>query len=227
VVGRSLVWTLQALPGYEMRGGKCVSCLRGKRTIRHVGGHSVVGAPAQVVLFLLTNQNIALCDACLAFATELSLAEVRRVVGYISALHEFDRRDGDCTVCARHTTITEAKQSDEASADRVTQIVTGSVPYRGWRIDLLSYRTVTGWRPFVLIKGALGAEVPDAPSVLWSLLPSKAEADTEALQAARDWIDKHVKELTGSERPGLASSPGPEERVKASRVNPGGRRLPA
>jgi hypothetical protein len=194
ILGRSIVWALQALPGYQMRGGKCVSCLRGKRTIRYVGGHSVVGAPGQVVLFLLTNQSIYLCDACLAFATEISLAEVRRVLAYVTVLPEFDRREGTCTVCSRHTQITTALQSDEAAADRITQIVTGSVPYRGWRIDLLSYRTVAGWRPFVLIKGALGAEVPDVPSVLWSLLPTKAEADSEALHAARSWIDKRFSD---------------------------------
>jgi hypothetical protein len=46
----------------------------------------------------------------------------------------------------------------------------------------------------VLIKGALGAEVPDVPSVLWSLLPTKAEADSEALHAARSWIDKRFSD---------------------------------
>jgi hypothetical protein len=190
-IARSIVWTLQALPGYEMRGSKCVSCLRGKRTIRHVGSHTVVGADAQIAVFLLSNREIYLCDACLAFATELPLTEVRRLVGYVAPLAEFDRRAGTCTICARATDVTAALPSDDAAADRVSQIVTGTVPYRGWRVDLLSYRTAVGWRPFVLIKGELGAEVPDAPSVLWSVLPTKAEADNEALQAAKAWIDKH------------------------------------
>jgi hypothetical protein len=59
--GRSIVWTLQGLPSFEMRGAQCVSCLRGKRTIRYVGGQSVMGVPAQVVLFLLSNRDIYLC----------------------------------------------------------------------------------------------------------------------------------------------------------------------
>jgi hypothetical protein len=188
--GRNILWTLQALPGFEMRGTKCVSCLRGKRTIRYVGGHSVIGAPAQVVLFLLSNQEIYLCEACIAFAVEISLAEVRRVVAYVAPLPEFDRREGLCTVCSRHTTIVTARSLDDAASDRIAQIVTGTVPYRGWRIDLLSYRTAQGWRPFVLIKGSRGGQLPDAPSVMGSVFPTKAEADAEALQAARTWIDK-------------------------------------
>jgi hypothetical protein len=188
--GRSILWTLQALPGFEMKGTKCVSCLRGKRTIRYVGGHSIAGASAQVILFLLSNHDIYLCEPCVAFAVEVSLAEVRRVVGYVAPLPEFDRRDGQCTVCARHTTIVAARLSDDAATDRLTELVTGTVAYRGWRIDLLSYRVSEGWRPFVLIKGPLNAHAPDAPSVMWSVLPSKAEADADALQAAKGWIDK-------------------------------------
>ena len=188
--GRSVAWTLQALPSFEMRGAKCVSCLRGKRGIRYVGGQNVVGVPAQVVLFLLTNRGIYLCDACIAFALELSLPEVRPVVRYVAPLAEFDRRDGQCTVCARHTTIVAARSFDVDSTDRLTELVTGTVQYRHLRIDLLSYRVSEGWRPFVLIKGAITASRPEAPSVLWSILPTKAEADSEALQAATDWIDK-------------------------------------
>jgi len=30
----------------------------------------------------------------------------------------------------------------------------------------------------------------DAPSVMWAVLPSKAEADAAARQAAKDWVDK-------------------------------------
>ncbi len=191
-IGRAIVWTLQALPGYEMRGRKCVSCLRGKRTIRHVGSHSVVGVDAQIAVFLLSNRDIYLCDACVAFATEVPLAEVRRVVAYIAPLAEFDRRTGTCTVCARAIDVTAALPSDAEAADRVSQIVTGTVPYGRWRIDLLSYRTAVGWRPFVLIKGELGAGIPDAPSVLWSVFPTKAEADKEALEAAKAWIEKRT-----------------------------------
>jgi hypothetical protein len=187
---RSIVWTLQAFPGFEMRGAKCVVCQRGKRAIRYTGGQNVVGAPAEVILFLLSTRDIYRCLACVAFAVEVSLAEVRGVVAYISPLPEFDRREGRCTVCGRETRIIAARSFDEATSDRLTQIVTGSVQYHGWRIDLLSYRVLDGWRPFVIIKSATLSMVADAPSVMWGVASSKAEADAEALQAAKDWIDK-------------------------------------
>jgi hypothetical protein len=93
-------------------------------------------------------------------------------------------------VCARHTTIVAARSFDDAATDRITQLVTGTVPYRGWRIDVLSYRVTNAWRPFVLVKGPASAHTPEAPSVMWSLFPTKAEADADGLQAAKDWIDK-------------------------------------
>ena len=55
---RSLLWTLQAIPGYEMRGGRCAGCLRGKRVIRHIAGVSVAAANGDVVAFLLSNVGI-------------------------------------------------------------------------------------------------------------------------------------------------------------------------
>ncbi len=191
--GRNLMWKLQALPGYEMRGTRCVSCSQGKRTIRYVGGFAILGTLPQVVLFLLTNKGIDLCDACLALATEISLDEVRRVIASVEMLEEFDRREGVCTICARVKPVICGVPLDEyghADAHHVEQIVTGTLPYRGWRLDLLSYQTRSGWRPFVLVKGPADARVPDAPSLLGDTFPTKAEADAYGLKTARDWIDK-------------------------------------
>jgi hypothetical protein len=188
--GRNVMWKLQTQPGFEMRGRKCVSCSRGKRTIRHVGGFAVLGPTAQVVVFLLGNKGIYLCDACVAFATELRLAEVRRAIASVEPLAEFEQRDGSCTVCSRVAPLICAAGSDAADAGGVAQIVTGSAAYRGWRIDLLSYQTPEGWRPFVLISGPASTRVPDAPEFLWGARPSKLEAHEAAFQAARDWIDK-------------------------------------
>lgn len=111
-------------------------------------------------------------------------------MSYVAPLGEFDCRDGQCTVCARYTAIIAARSFDADTTDRLTDLVTGTVQYRGRRIDLLSYRVSEGWRPFVLIKGAINTSAPQAPSVMWSIFPTKAEADAEALQAAKDWIDK-------------------------------------
>lgn len=62
--------------------------------------------------------------------------------------------------------------------------------YRGWRLDLLSYRVPSGWRPFVLIKGPKDVRVPDAPRLLSHTFPSNGAADDAALKAATEWIDK-------------------------------------
>ena len=162
--------------------------------IRHVGGSSVAGAKAEIVAFLLGNAAIDLCDACLAFATELSLAATRRVVRSLESLPEYERHDGRCTVCSRLKPVIAAVASEAKRADDthdVAQIVTSSVQYRAWRIDLRSYRTSAGWRPFMLIKGPAAIDQAGAPSLLWSTLPSQAEADEHALKTAKDWIDKH------------------------------------
>ena len=190
--GRNVLWVLQALPGFEMRGRRCVSCSRGKRAIRHVGGFDVLSATAHLVVFLLGNRNIYVCDSCLAFAVELSLPEVRQVIASLRPFEEFHRREGACTVCARVTNVTagQGEGEDETDGDRVTELVTGTASYRGWRIDLLSYRVKDGWRPFALIKGPVGALVPDMPSLLWNRQSSKVIADAEALSAAKTWVDK-------------------------------------
>ena len=187
--GRNVLWALQALPGYEMRGGRCAGCLRGKRVVRYVGGVSVAGAKGEVVAFLLSNAGIALCDACLAFASERSLTEVVRVVEELALFEEFHRQDAVCTVCSRTKRVTCAVV-DESTSPELETLATGTDVYKGWRLDLLSYRISDGWRPLVLIKGRAGSHTPDAPSLLWDTLPSKVEADREALQAAKRWIDK-------------------------------------
>jgi hypothetical protein len=171
-----------------MSGRKCVKCSRGKRAIRCVGSSAILGATAQVVVFLLTNKGIDLCDACLAFATEISLDGVRRVLASVESQPELDRREGTCTICTRLTLVTRA--AAEEAWDPDTHHVSHIVRYRGWRLGLLSFRTRAGWRPCVLIKGPVDTLGADAPSLLWDTFPSRAEADTHALKAAKEWIDK-------------------------------------
>jgi hypothetical protein len=86
--GRALLWTLQTVRGLEMRGARCVGCRQGKRVIRHVGGVSVAEAKGDVAAFLVDNAGIALCGACLAFATEQSLANVERVLDELAPFAE-------------------------------------------------------------------------------------------------------------------------------------------
>jgi hypothetical protein len=187
--GRSLLWWLQALPGYEMRGGRCAGCLRGKRVIRHVRGVSVAGANGDVVAFLLSNVGIPLCDACLAFATERSLADIQRILDELRPFGEFQRQEAVCTVCVRTKPVTCAVVGESTREDQA--LVTRTEMYQGWRLDLLSYRVSNGWRPFVLIKGPTTSRTPEAPSLLWGAFGSKTEADRHAVHTAREWVDKH------------------------------------
>ena len=184
--GRTLLWTLQALRGHEMRGARCVGCRQGKRVIRHVGEVSVAEAKGDVVAFLVDNAGIALCDACVAFATDRSLRDLQRVRDELAPFAEFSRHEGICSVCSRIKPVTFAFTEESRP------ILTESEWYRNWRLDLISYRIATGWRPLVLIKGPSGSTVPEAPSLLWGMFPSKISANRHALHVARGWVDKHL-----------------------------------
>jgi hypothetical protein len=193
---RNAVWELQASPGYQMRTLKCVSCVRAKRVITAVGGFALLGPEAHVVAFLLGNRGLAFCNACLAFANEISLEDAQRVAGYLQPLPEFQRlAAGECSVCARTTKsiISALGSSADAQAHHgangLASVASSTIHYRGWRVDLLSYRVETGWRPFIVIHGSDRAVVPDA-ATLWDPVPTKAEADDYAVTKAREWIDK-------------------------------------
>jgi hypothetical protein len=196
-LARNVVWELQASPGYQMRTAKCVSCGRGKRVIAAVNGFALLGPEAHVVSFLLSNKGFAFCNACLAFANELSLDDAQRVASYLQPLPEFERlATGQCSVCARATkpviSAIGAASADLPLHDRAVGLAlagASTVHYRGWRIDVLSYRVATGWRPFTVIHGSETAMVPEA-ATLWDPVATKAEADDYALTKARDWIDK-------------------------------------
>jgi hypothetical protein len=75
-----LLWSLRIRPGYEMRRGQCVGGGRGERVIERVHGVFIPGLTGEIVAFLLANDDISVCDGCVAFATECSLAEVRHAL---------------------------------------------------------------------------------------------------------------------------------------------------
>jgi hypothetical protein len=195
-IARNVVWELQGFPGYQMRTTKCVSCVRSKRVISAVGGLALLGPEAHVVAFLLTNKGFGFCYACLAFANEISLDDAQRVATYLQPLPEFERlAAGACSVCARTAkpVISAIAPRDEPARDHngngVESIGASTLHYRGWRIDVLSYRVAAGWRPFIVIHGPEKSVVPDA-ATLWDPVSTKAEADDYAATKAREWIDK-------------------------------------
>jgi hypothetical protein len=184
--GRDLLWTLRSRPGYEMRGGKCLGCGRGERLIGHVRGVFVPGLTGEIVAFLLANRDISVCDACVAFATECSLTEVRHVLDTLRPFAEFRRSDGVCMVCIGTKKVTAT------TVDSGGPLVPDKLLYRGWRLDVLSYRICSGkWRPLVLVKRPSESLTPEAAGLPWQPCSSKEEADRYAVRAGREWVDKH------------------------------------
>lgn len=191
VAARSILWVLQKRPGYEMRAAKCAGCLRGKRTVRYVGGGTPLGVATPIVDFLLDNPGITLCSACLALAAASSLVDVRRIIPLLAPLPEFEVRSGPCVVCARGGLVTVAFRASGGDADA---ILTPTRERHSVRIDVLSYRTARGWRPYVSLKAARGPDVGpvgEPPSLLPTLYPAKPDADAAALRAAETWLEHH------------------------------------
>jgi len=189
------MWTLQESPGFMRRSAQCGSCLRSKRVLSAVAEKAVLGPEAAVVGFLLGRRGEAFCDACVAFGTDLSLQDARRAIVYLEPLHEFrGGRTGECSVCGRTRTVVVALVlGGEETAIRggsLPRMATGTVHYRGWRIEILSYQMHEGWRPFVAIQSPLRLIVPASPTVFREAFATRAEADEFALQQAREWIDK-------------------------------------
>ena len=190
---QNVMWTLQESPGFMLRSAQCGSCLRSKRVLSAVAEQAVLGPEAAVVGFLLSRRGEAFCDACVAFGTDLSLHDARRAIVYLEPLHEFKGgRTGECSVCGRTKTVVVALVSEETGRRGVSlaRMTTGTVDYRGWRIDILSYQMQEGWRPFVAIQSPLRLIVPASPTVFREVFPTRAEADEFALKQAREWIDK-------------------------------------
>ncbi|HYE91000.1 MAG TPA: hypothetical protein VEA38_08280 [Terriglobales bacterium] len=189
---REAMWMLEPLPQYQVRTAQCVSCLLTKRVIRNQAATGEADAPRRVIELLLKNPGAPFCTSCVAFTTDMALPDARRIVGYLEGLDDFRRETTACSACGRWQP-TVAAVSAEADLARVTalaDVAVGRVRHRGMRVDLLSFRTAEGWRPFALVKSPAGALVPDAPALVFDAAASKAEADEIAARYACEWIDK-------------------------------------
>lgn len=203
---REMAWILEQDRRFRFRSGECVECLRRRRVIEAVAPRAVVGAKPEIVAFLLENRGVRMCDACVAFGTRHSLTDCRRSIGELVGLPEFQGVEGRCDVChrpARTVMALSAGVTGEFPALEAASLsdVGRTVAYRGWTIDLLSYRLARGWRPFVLIRGASMALVPDAPSLMMMVFDSRGEADDHALKRASEWIDTHLARDSGRPSP--------------------------
>jgi hypothetical protein len=187
------LWTLQQSRAFVIRNAQCSSCLRQKRIVIAAPENAIIPAEAAVIAFLLERPGEEFCDACLAFGSDVSLEGARRATVYVHSLNDFSRRNAECSVCGRTKPVVAAMPLPQpANGDwpNLAQMPTGTVHYRGWRIDILSYRMRDGWRPFVAIQTPERLVVPASPSAFREAFASRAEADQFALERATEWIDK-------------------------------------
>jgi hypothetical protein len=192
---RDAMWALDSAPDFVIRTAQCVSCLLTKPVIRHDESTSEADAPRRVIGVLVQSAGLPFCATCVAFTTDLALAEVRRVLQNLESVPEFVRREAACSECERWQTVISFHAAEEMEAERIAEIgdvLSGQVHHRGFRIDLRSYRTSNGWRPLALVKSGIGALVPDAPPIVLDTMRTKVEADELAAARAREWIDKRV-----------------------------------
>jgi hypothetical protein len=190
---RDAMWKLEVQPTFHIRTGQCVSCLLTKPSIRYEEAVTDLHAPRRVLDFLLQSAGRAFCATCVAFSTELGLADVRRVFQGLESAPVIRQGSGDCEACGRWQTVTRVVIQGEGHAERVAEVgevLSGHVRYRGCRVDLLSFRSSGGWRPLALVRSGVGALVPDAPAILLGMMGTKIEADELAAAEARGWINK-------------------------------------
>ena len=192
---REAMWALEPDPTFPVRTAQCVGCLTVRRVIRYEEPSNDLDEAPTLVQFVMQHGGTAHCPTCLAFSTDLPLATARRALLLLEGIAGIERKEGTCAVCGRwQTVVVSTEQADlpETHESPNGDVISGRIRYHGHRIDLLSFRVNGGWRPLALIKTALGAHCPDAPTVMLTLMPTKLEADEFAASEARAWIDKRA-----------------------------------
>jgi len=192
VLVRDAMWTLEPHEAFQIRTTQCVSCLLTKRVIRFQETPTEPDTARQILAFFVDSQGRAFCAPCVAFATDVSLADAKRVMTHLEALDEFSQLESACHVCGRWQMVLrfESEGDDPNRLEEIGSVLSGHVRHRGFRIDVLSFRMGDGWRPFALIKASSGSFAPSM--IVMDLVSTKIEADELAVQQAREWIDKRV-----------------------------------
>jgi hypothetical protein len=189
---REAVWRLEAINTFDVRTAQCVSCLMSKRVIRHERPVSEEDIPRRIIEFLMRSPGERFCPSCIAFASDSTLADVRRILANLEAVAEFLQREGACSVCGRRQSVIGVSEKDAEGSPTPGELAAEWIDYRRFRIRLLSYRTAMGWRPFALVKSESGARIPDAPVFISGLMPTKVDADDAVAALGRHWIDQRA-----------------------------------
>ena len=191
---REVMVELEREPVFQLATAQCVSCLLTKRVILYEE-QTATQAPRRVIDFLVQVAPAPYCATCVAFSTDLPLADTRPILQSLAGVAEFQRAEAACDACGRwQTTVSFARDAapDTQRLDEIGDALAGHARHRGFRVDLLSFRVPEGWRPFAVIQAPAATLAPEAQAIVLEIAPTKAEADELALAKAREWIDKRV-----------------------------------
>ena len=117
---RDPIWELEATGSFSVRTAPCMRCLSSKHVIRYEEPSGDEALAGRVVEFLVRSAGEGRCASCVAFATDLSLATVRRVLAYLEPRGEVSRWDASCSGCGRRLGLVGLTDGDRARLQRIS-----------------------------------------------------------------------------------------------------------
>jgi hypothetical protein len=190
---REAMWALEREPGFSLRTAQCAGCLLSRPVIQFDQATPEQDGARRVLTFFARASGEAFCAACVALTADLGLAETRQLLASLIAGEALDPDEAECHACGRAQAVVRLRGGeDTARVQDAGDVASGRVRHRGFRVDLLSFKTPAGWRPLAIVKTSAGALLPDVPEIAFAVKSTKPEADELALAATRAWLDEHV-----------------------------------
>jgi len=86
---------------FPVRTAQCVSCLLTKPVVRYDDPVTEDAPALRVIAFLVASGGLAYCAACVAFASDVALADAKRVIGSLPTIEPYLKGKGSCIACGR------------------------------------------------------------------------------------------------------------------------------
>lgn len=99
-----------------------MSCLLTRPVIWYEEAIAGVHAPRRIIEALVQGAGAPLCPSCIAFSTDLALADVRRILQGFEAIAAFKSEDAPCATCARWQRVVRLVLDGPADAERFAEI---------------------------------------------------------------------------------------------------------
>jgi hypothetical protein len=113
---REAMSALEPADTFEIRAtAQCVSCLLSKNVIRYEERYDDEEISRRVIELLAKSPKLAFCPSCIAFATDIALADVKRIVVDLQSLAELAHHKAACSVCGRWLTVIGGSGGDGAT----------------------------------------------------------------------------------------------------------------